>query len=140
MRKIFISVVIIILVMASCSHAAFRVSVPDGWTRKDSGNTVVISSLSSAASVAVAFNHMGGADLTDIVERLYIQMGGTDLAQDEDGDYSFTFTNNSGASSVALITGGDGYYLVISLSGFENDESAQNDIERILDSLDWVDD
>ena len=137
-RKVLI--IILLLAASSCAFAGITVRVPLGWIREDSGSTAVIKSLNSNASVAIAFNSTGGADITDIVERLYIQMGGTDLAQDSDGDYSFNFTNNSGAPSIALISGSDGYYLVISISGFHDDEKIQDDIEKILDSLDYEDD
>ncbi|MBQ7197005.1 MAG: hypothetical protein IJS40_06305, partial [Synergistaceae bacterium] len=63
---------------------------------------------------------------------------GRDLEQDEDGDYSFSFVNTAGAESVALVTGNEGYYLVISMSGFE-DENLTSDFEKILDSIDWED-
>ena len=139
MRKIFAAMVVV-FVISSQAFAGVRVNVPSGWTREDQGNTVIIRSKSSNASVVIAFNSMGGADLTDIVERLYIQMEGRDLAQDSDGDYSFSFTNNSGASSLAMVTSSDGYYLVISMSGFEGDEEIQADMEKIFDSLDYEDD
>ena len=79
---------------------------------------------------------MGDTPLSDIVERLYVQMDGRDLEQDEDGDYSFSFMNTAGAESVALVTGSEGYYLVISMSGFD-DENLTGDFEKILDSIDW---
>ena len=138
MRKVFISL-IIFLVMASESVAGFKVRVHSGWIREDSGSTMVIKSLNTNASVAVAFNSMGGAALTDIAERLYIQMKGTDLAQDSDGDYNFNFVNNSGAQGFVMVTGEENYYLVISASGFQDDEKIQDDISSILDSLDYED-
>ena len=90
------------------------------------------------ASVAVAFAETGEASFTDIVERLYIQMKGENLEQDEDGDYSFTFKNLAGGESLALVTGEDGYYLVLSLTGYDNEE-IQEDLETIMDSIDWED-
>ncbi|MBQ4468561.1 MAG: hypothetical protein IJR35_08285 [Synergistaceae bacterium] len=140
MRKLLISLVIIFSLIAPVQvHAEFKVTTPSGWFRQDSGSTMVIKSLDSNASVAVAFNPLGGADFTDIVERLYIQMKGTGLAQDSDGDYSFSFTHNSGAEGVAMISESDGHYVVLTLSGFQDDEKIQNDMNIILDSVEWVD-
>ncbi|MBQ6772814.1 MAG: hypothetical protein IJP48_02005 [Synergistaceae bacterium] len=138
MRKVFISL-IIFLVMASESLAGFKVTLPSSWIRQDSGSTMVIKSLNTNASIAAAINSMGGADFTEIVERLYIQMQGTDLEQDEDGDYSFSFVDNSGAEGFVIITGEDDYYLVISVSGFQDDEKIKDDIANILDSLEYDD-
>ena len=143
MKKIFYSI-LITLIFASCSLANpqefgnFRVEIPSGWTGELQNTTLVIKNDSKPASIAIAFNEMGDADLTDIVERLYVQMDGRDLEQDEDGDYNFFFTNAAGSQSVALVTGSEGYYLVISMSGFE-DENLQNDFETILDSIDFED-
>jgi len=143
MKKIFCSLALI-LIFASCSCAKpeafgnFRAEIPSGWSGDLQGSTLVIKNSDKNASVAVAFNQMGEAQLSDIVERLYIQMDGRDLEQDEDGDYNFAFKNSAGAESVALVTAEEGYYLVISLSGFD-DESLSSDFEKILDSIDWED-
>ena len=138
MRKIFISL-IIFLVMTSQALAAFKVNLPSGWIRHDSANTMVIKSLNTNASVVVAINSMGEADLTDIAERLYVQMGGTDLAQDEDGDYYFNFVNNSGAAGFVMITREEDHYLVISVTGYQDDEKTKENVTQILDSLDYED-
>lgn len=138
MRKVFISL-IILLALISPVNAGFKVDVPSSWIREDSGSTMVIKSLNANASVAVAFNPMGGASLTDIVERLYIQMNGTDLEQDEDGDYSFNFTNNSGAEGFVMVTSEEDYYLVVSVSGYQDDDKIKEDVTKILDSLDYED-
>ena len=136
--------VLIILTFATCSHAEpesfgnFRAEIPSGWKGELQGSTLVIKNAGANASLAVAFNKMGDTPLSDVVERLYVQMDGRDLEQDEDGDYSFSFVNMAGAESVALVTGSEGYYLVISMSGFDND-SLTDDFEKILDSIDWED-
>ena len=141
--KKFFCCLILILTLAGTAYAKpeafgnFRAEIPSGWTGELQNTTLVIKHKSKTASVAVAFNQMGGAELSDIVERLYIQMEGRDLEQDEDGDYNFIFVNSAGVESIALITGADGYYLVISMSGFDN-ESLSSDFEKILDSIDFV--
>ena len=114
----------------------FSVDVPEGWDANLQDSTLVVKSRNVDASITVAFNQMGDAELSDIAERLYIQMDGTDLEEDEDGDYIFNFRNPAGSDSVALITGEENYYLVLSITGF-NEESVQKDIEKILDTIDW---
>ena len=133
-----------ILIFASLSFASlqtfgnFRAEIPSGWSGELQGSTLVIKHENKNASIAIAFNEMGDASLTDIVERLYIQMDGRDLEQDDDGDYNFNFVNSSGVESIALIADGGGYYLLVLMSGFE-DENLQADFEKILDSIDWKD-
>ena len=140
-RRIFLCALIVIVLASQVSAKTqrfghFRVDVPSGWTGELQGQTLLVKSDSVNASLAVAFAEMGGASLTDIVERLYIQMKGDNLQQDEDGDYSFTFKNLAGGESIALIMGDDGYYLVLSLTGYE-DESVQEELEAIMDSVDF---
>ena len=65
-------------------------------------------------------------------------MSGENLEQDEDGDYTFTFTNLAGGESLAMITGGDGYYLVLSMTGY-NIDGIEDDLNTIIDSLDYED-
>lgn len=142
-RKIFLCAVMILVLAFPASakiqkFGHFRVDVPSGWKGELQGQTLLVKSQSVNASVAVAFAEMGEASFTDIVERLYIQMKGDNLEQDEDGDYTFTFKNLAGGESIALVTGEDGYYLVLSLTGYDNEE-IQEDLETIMDSIDWED-
>ena len=142
-RKIFLCT-LIILALAGQVHAGtqrfgnYVVNVPSGWTGELQGQTLIVKSDNVNASVAVAFAKTGEASLTDIVERLYIQMSGENLEQDEDGDYTFTFTNLAGGESLAMITGGDGYYLVLSMTGY-NIDGIEDDLNTIIDSLDYED-
>lgn len=142
-RKIFLCT-LIILVLASQASAKiqrfghFKVDVPSGWTGELQGQTLLVKSNSVNASLAVAFAETGEASFTDIVERLYIQMKGENLQQDEDGDYSFTFKNLAGGESIALVMGDDGYYLVLSLTGYDNEE-VQEELDAIMDSVDFED-
>ena len=142
-RRIFLCAVIILALVFPASAKTqkfghFRVDVPSGWKGELQGQTLLVKSQSVNASVAVAFAETGEASFTDIVERLYVQMKGENLEQDEDGDYSFTFKNLAGGESLALVTGEDGYYLVLSLTGYDNEE-IQEDLETIMDSIDWED-
>ncbi len=142
-RRIFLCAVMILVLAFQASAKTqkfghFRVDVPSGWKGELQGQTLLVKSESVNASVAVAFAEMGEASFTDIVERLYIQMKGTNLEQDEDGDYSFTFKNLAGGESFAIVTGEDGYYLVLSLTGYDNEE-IQGDLETIMDSIDFED-
>ena len=141
MRKVFVSLVIF-LVMASESLAGFKVTLPSSWIRQDSGSTMVIKSLNTNASVTASINSTEGSDFTDIVERLYIRMGGTDLEEDEDGDYTFNFEDGSGTAGFVMVTSSEDYYFVISVSGLDEGEynkKLQEDINKILESLDYED-
>lgn len=120
-------------------YGSLTADVPSGWTLEKQGSVFLIKSLTKNASVAVAVNSLGEASLTDIAERLYIQMNGSNLEQDPDGDYTFTYTNTSGAGGMAILTdSGEGRYILMSVTGYENEE-LQGEIDAIIDSLDWDD-
>ena len=143
-RKIFLCT-LLVLALGLPAHAVvqrfghFVVNVPSGWTGELQGQTLIVKSDSVNASIAVAFAQMGEASFTDIVERLYVQMSGNNLQQDDDGDYSFTFTNLAGGESLAMVgNAGEGYYVVLSITGYDID-GVQDDLETIMDSVDWED-
>ena len=145
MRKFFLCVTII---MAMCIPSAAKVQtvgsltadIPAGWSAEQQGSVTVIKSITRNASVSVAVNPLGEASLTDIAEQLYIQMSGSNLEQDSDGDYTFTYTSTSGANGLAILTdSGEGRYILISVSGYGNSEAVNDEIDAIVDSLDWND-
>ena len=144
LRKICVCVVLVVMMSSSAwsrvqRFGNFSVDVPSGWSGELQGSTLVVKSDTQNASMAVAFARTGGASLSDIAERLYIQMEGEGLQQDEDGDYVFTFKNRAGGESYAMITGDEDYYLVLSLTGYDIEE-LEDDFNTIMDSLDFEDD
>ena len=144
-RKILLCMVAIMVLavpaMGETRHyGSLTADIPSGWTVEQQGSVTVIKSLSKNASIAVAVNSLGDASLTDIAEHLYIQMSGQNLEQDEDGDYTFTFTNTSGAEGLAILTDSqEGRYILMSVTGYGNDEALNDEIDKIIDSLDWDD-
>ena len=150
MRKIILSIALIVVSIIPAigevqHYGPLTADVPSGWTVEQQGSVIVIKSLSNNASIAVAVNSLGDASLTDIAEHLYIQMSGKNLEQDEDGDYTFTFTNTSGAEGLAILTDSqEGRYILMSVTGYGttkygNGEALNDEIDRIIDSLDWND-
>lgn len=145
MRKIILSIALIMVSIIPAigevqHYGPLTANVPSGWTVEQQGSVTVIKSLSNNASIAVAVNSLGDAALTDIAEHLYIQMSGKNLEQDEDGDYTFTFTNTSGAEGLAILTDShEGRYILMSVTGYGNDEALNDEIDKIIDSLDWND-
>ena len=140
-RKIFVCLIMSLMLISQASAELQKfdrvsVNVPKGWHAEQQRNTVVLKSANSEASMEILLAEIGDSELSDVVEKLYIEREGVDLEEDDDGDYSFSFKDSSGAESIALITGTDNYYLLVSMTGFEN-ESIQPDLESILESIDW---
>lgn len=140
-RKIFACVIISLMMISQASAKLQKfnnisVNVPDGWNVKQQGASLVLKSKNAEASIEISYNRIAGEQLSDVVERIYIEREGVDLEQDDDGDYSFSFKNPSGSENIALITGTNDYYLLVSMTGFEN-EAIQGDLQTILESIDW---
>ena len=144
MRKVFCCLAIIALMVAPSFAKIQQIGnltadVPSGWIAEQKGSVTVIRHNSGKASVSVAVNSLGEASLTDIAERLYTQMGGEDLEQDSDGDYTFTFTDINGTAGLVILTdSGEGRYILMSVSGY-GDAGVDDEIDEIIDSLDWDD-
>ena len=116
----------------------FSVDVPSGWIAEEKNTDLTLQSQNSNASITVSLNQTEEENLRDIAERFYLNFHGEDFEEDDDGDYTFNFTNESADESVALITGNENYYLVFLITGFDN-ENSEKDIQKILGSLDWYD-
>ena len=139
--KILCTALILLLsvpAFGSIEHfGALSVEVPSGWTAEQQGSVTIIRKLSDNSSVAVAVNSKGSASLSDIAEHLYTQMNGNSLEEDSDGDYTFRYKSTSGAEGIVILTdSGEGRYILISVSGIEN-EGIHDEFDRIIDSLDW---
>ena len=88
MRKLFCCVILIALMIVPSYGKERRIGnliadIPPGWTAEQKGSVIVISHNASKASISVAVNSLGRASLSDIAERLYTQMDGDNLEQDE---------------------------------------------------------
>ena len=140
-RKIFVCVIISLMLISQAwgvvkKFELFSVDVPPSWLTEQQNKTLILKSGDGLASISVSLEKVDKQELSDVVEKLYLEREGVDLEQDDDGDYSFSFKDSSGNENIALITGGDDYYLLVTMAGFEN-EALQGDIETILGSIDW---
>ena len=112
--------------------------VPAGWTAEQQGAAVVLKAVSSDASLSLASGKMGEATLEEIAKKLYEQLGGVDLEEDEEGDFYFEYKDTAGVQcGVWVYAGVEGEYLVMASSG--DDQPGGEMIDRILDSVRYRD-
>ena len=113
---------------------ALSLDVPASWTAEQQGATVVLKAVSSDASLSLASGKMGEATLEEIAKKLYEQLGGVDLEEDEEGDFYFEYKDTAGVQcGVWVYAGDEGEYLVMASSG--DDQPGGEMIEKILDSI-----
>ena len=116
---------------------ALSLDVPPGWTAEQQGATIVMKDPGSDASLSLASGKMGSASLGEIARKLYEQLGGVDLEEDESGDFYFEYRDTAGVPcGVWVCDGGGGEYAVIAFSG--DDQAMSGVIERILDSVSFI--
>ena len=112
--------------------------VPAGWTAEQQGATIILKAVSSDASLSLASGRMGEATLEEIAKKLYEQLGGVDLEEDEEGDVYFAYKDTAGVQcGVWVYAGAEGEYLVMASSG--DDQPGGEMIDRILDSIRYRD-
>ncbi len=112
----------------------FSADVPAGWTAEQQGATVVMKAVSSDVSLSIAVASMGEATLEEIANKLFEQLGGVDIEQDEDGDFGFRYRDTAGVESeVYMADIGDGTYIVCASSG--SGKPGGEMISGIIDSM-----
>ena len=143
-RKILILSVVCFFSLWAPVHAEMRefetlsLDVPAGWTAEQQGAAVVLKAVSSDASLSLASGKMGEATLEEIAKKLYEQLGGVDLEEDEEGDFYFEYKDTAGVQcGVWVYAGVEGEYLVMASSG--DDQPGGEMIDKILDSVRYRD-
>ena len=137
MRRSLILGAVLALVLSAAAFGAvqdfgkFTLDVPAGWTAEKDGETVGIVKNDKSVSVSITVDSTDGMALKDLAEAFVEALKGKDL-KEEKGSYTFTMTSDSGVKSEAFLSGEDGQYCLIVVTGGEN---APEEVVAIMDSL-----
>lgn len=114
------------------------VDVPKGWTAEQQGpSMVVIKSQKSQSSLSLALSSKGNASIKEIAERLYTQLNGFDMEQDDEGDYSFYYVDKAGLENFVYVVDGDDEQYILSSSYAANDKDFDI-INKMIDSAEFA--
>lgn len=106
----------------------FTVDVPDDWTAAQDGTTVAVTANDKSAAISITVDTTDGASMKDLAAAFVEKLKGSGL-EEEDGVYTFTFTNENGVDSKAILNGEEGKFCLIVITG-ENPKMSD-----ILDSV-----
>lgn len=123
MKRLAVLSVIAVLFTAACAFGAvqdfgrFTLDIPEGWTATQDGSTVAVTKNDNTAAISMTLDSTDGASLEDLAKAFAKELNATAPAATGDGDYTFTFKNQSGVDSNCLLSGGDGMYILIVMTG-----------------------
>lgn len=106
----------------------FTVDVPDDWTAAQDGTTVAVTANDKSAAISITVDTTDGASMKDLAAAFVEKLKGSGL-EEEDGVFTFTFTNENGVDSKAILNGEEGKFCLIVITG-ENPKMSD-----ILDSV-----
>ena len=126
-KRIGVLSVLAVLVFSAAAFAAvqdfkdFTVDVPDDWTATQNGTTVGIVANDNSAAVSITVDK-------DLAAAFAQKLKGSEPVL-EDDVYTFTFKNDSGVESKAILNTEDDKYLMLVITG-QNPK-----LEALIDSI-----
>ena len=133
-KRIGVLSVLAVLVFSAAAFAAvqdfkdFTVDVPDDWTATQNGTTVGIVANDNSAAVSVTVDKRDGMEAKDLAAAFAQKLKGSEPVL-EDDVYTFTFKNDSGVESRAILNTEDDKYLLLVITG-QNPK-----LEALIDSI-----
>ena len=133
-RRMGVLAVLAVLVFSVAAFAEvkdfkdFTVDVPDDWTAAQDGTTVSITANDNSAAISITVDAAEGMSMKDLAAAFAEKLKGSGL-EEEDDMFTFTFTNENGVDSKAILNGEEGKYCLIVITG-ENPKMSD-----ILDSV-----
>ena len=128
--KRFTLAVMAVVLFASFAFAqnfgAFSVDVPDGWNAGQNGPTAILSKPDNSGNISITVADSEGIALKDLADAFRAEFAksfaSVGEAEELDGDYEWEMTTANGVESHALISGADGKYLLIVVTGEVNED------------------
>ena len=123
MKRLFVLSVLAVLFTAACAFGAvqdfgkFTLDIPEGWTANQDGSTVAVTKNDNTAAMSMTLDSAGGASLEELAAAFAKELNASDPKPTGDGDYTFMFKNQNGVDSNCLISGGEGMYILVVMTG-----------------------
>lgn len=132
MKRLALAVMAVVLFAALAfaeNFGAFSVDVPDGWNASQNGPTAILAKPDNSGSVSITVAETQGYALKDLAEAFRAEFAksfaSVGAAEESDGDYEWEMETKNGVESHALISGADGQYMLIVVTGeVDEDEVA----------------
>ena len=133
-KRIGVLSVLAVLVFSAAAFAAvqdfkdFTVDVPDDWTATQDGATVAVVANDKSAALSITMEDREGKEPKDLAAGFAQALKGSEPVL-EDNVYTFTFKNEAGVESKAILSTEGDKYLMLVITG-ENPK-----LEALIDSI-----
>lgn len=129
MKRAALAVMAVVLFVSAAfaqNFGAFSVEIPDGWNASQNGPTAIISKPDNSGNVSITVAETQGFSLKDLAEAFRAEFSksfaSVGEAEESDGDYEWEMTTQNGVESHALISGAEGQYMLIVVTGAVNED------------------
>jgi len=112
----------LVLSMAIAASAAevqfskFKVTVPNGWTSSEDGDTVALLAPGNAAAISIVATEAENKTAAALAKEVARELKGT-TPQPADGGYTFTFKNKNGVESKSVLFVENNELVMITITG-----------------------
>ena len=133
-KRIGVLSVLAVLAFSAAAFAAvqdfkdFTVDVPDDWTATQDGATVAVVANDKSAALSITMEDREGKEPKDLAAGFAQALKGSEPVL-EDDVYTFTFKNEAGVESRAILSADDERYFLLVITG-QNPE-----LEALIDSI-----
>ena len=133
-KRIGVLSVLAVLVFSAAAFAAvqdfkdFTVDVPDDWTATQDGTTVAVVANDKSAALSITMEDREGKEPKVLAAGFAQALKGSEPVL-EDNVYTFTFKNEAGVESKAILSTEDDKYLMLVITG-QNPK-----LEALIDSI-----
>ena len=123
MKRLFVLSVLAVIFAASCAFGAvqdfgkFTLDIPAGWTANQDGTTVAVTKNDNSAAMSITLDSADGASLEELAAAFVKELNASEAKPTGDGDYTFSFKNQNGVDSNCLLSGGNGMFILIVMTG-----------------------
>ena len=132
MKRLALAVMAVVLFATFAfaqNFGAFSVDVPNGWNAEQNGPTAILSKPDNSGNVSITVADSEGASVKDLADAFRAEFAksfaSVGEAEENDGDYEWEMTTSNGVESHALISGAEGQYMLIVVTGaVDEDEVA----------------
>ena len=125
---------LVVLAFSAVAFAAvqdfkdFTLDVPDDWTATQDGATVAVVANDKSAALSITMDKREGMEAKDLAAAFAQKLKGSEPVL-EDDVYTFTFKNDAGVESKAILNTEDDKYLMLVITG-QNPK-----LEALIDSI-----
>ncbi|MHC1725979.1 MAG: hypothetical protein AB9866_08245 [Syntrophobacteraceae bacterium] len=113
---------------AEMEFARFKVTVPDGWTTTQDGETVALFAPGNVAAISIVVANAENKNAATLAKEMSRELKGT-KPQAAEGGYTFTFKSKNGVQSRSVISEENNEFMMLTITG------SHPQVDKVIQSL-----